>query len=403
MHDLLEYLYGLERWGIKPGLAPTRELLKRAGNPHLAYDIVQVAGTNGKGSTCAITAQVLRQHGLKVGLYTSPHLVRFNERIRVNGRFIEDEYIVQWTRAHRADLEETQATFFEATTVMALSYFQDRQVETAVLETGLGGRLDATTATAPRWTALTPIDIDHTDMLGTSVEEIAREKAGILRAGVPCFSVPQAPPIEDIIREEASRSGVPLRFVTIEEDLPVPKHLAGGHQRTNASLGRALAREILGQCYDSALARRAIEEVRWPGRYQVLREEPCVIFDVGHNPHGVAAFLDTFRGEARTGTRWLVLAVQQGKHPESVLAMVREAFDRIVFTQTGTRQYIPAAELARLAGYHRPFFEVESDPERAILHVLERAEDDDLVVILGSHYLGPAVAGALNFSFDIES
>ncbi|MCH7940262.1 MAG: bifunctional folylpolyglutamate synthase/dihydrofolate synthase, partial [Candidatus Marinimicrobia bacterium] len=144
--ELLEYIFGLERKGIKLGLDPTRRLLKSCGFPHRAQPLIQIAGTNGKGSTAAILARILEGHDLKVGLYTSPHLSRFNERIRVDGVCIEDDYIVNWVRRYRAAIERLEATFFEATTVLALSYFRHSQVDVGVLETGLGGRLDATTA-----------------------------------------------------------------------------------------------------------------------------------------------------------------------------------------------------------------------------------------------------------------
>lgn len=401
MHALLEYLYSLERKGVNLGLGPTRQLLKRCGNPHQDIPIVQIAGTNGKGSTAAITAHILQCHGRKVGLFTSPHLCRFNERVRIDGIPVEDRYIIQWLEKHKSDLEDISVTFFEATTVMALSYFKDHRVNVAVVETGLGGRLDATTAANPSWTALTPIDLDHTDMLGDTVRAIAREKAGILKPGVPCFSVPQPSWVREVVQSEAERVGAPVTFLREEATVPLPLRLPGRHQHTNANLAWALARAVLGRDFDQGIARGAVETAAWPGRYQRLGDHPRVIYDVAHNPHGMAAFLDTMAGESIQGRKWLVLALQKGKKAEQMLNMLLPGFDAVILTQTGIRNFLPAADLAELAGSSHSHIKAEPDTVAAIKGAVGEARKEDLVAILGSHYLGPAVARIFKISFDI--
>ena len=280
---------------------------------------------------------------------------------------------------------------------------QDCQVEVAVLETGLGGRLDATTATDPSWTALTPIALDHMDMLGDTVTAIAREKAGILRPGVPCFSTPQPLEAQDVVRSEAGRVGAPVTFLGGETTVPVPLKLPGRHQRTNARLAGTLAEAILEADFDRGVAGEAIETVAWPGRYQQLKDRPKVIFDVAHNPHGIAAFLETMAGESTGGRKWLVLGLQRGKRAEEILDLLLPGFDAVVLTQSDTRNFLPAAELAELAGVAHPCLRAEPHAAAAIKGAVAEAAGEDLVAIIGSHYLGPAVAGVFKISFDILS
>ncbi len=401
MHPLLEYLYSLERKGVKLGLGPTRQLLTKCGNPHQDLPIVQIAGTNGKGSTAAMTARILQSHCQKVGLFTSPHLCRFNERIRIDGIPVDDSYIIQWLEEHKSDLEDVSVTFFETITVMALSYFKDRRVDVAVLETGLGGRLDATTAASPSWTALTPIDLDHMDMLGNTVRAIAREKAGILKPGVPCFSVPQPSQVREVIQSEADRVGAPVTFLCEEAAGPLPLRLPGRHQHTNAKLAWRLARAILGGDFNQEVAREAVETTVWPGRYQQLGDHPRVIFDVAHNPHGVAAFLDTLAGESVKGRKRLVLALQKGREAKQMLDMLLPRFDKVILTQTGIRSFHAAADLAEMVGTSHTGIRVERDTVAAIESAVGEAGKEELVAISGSHYLGPAVARVFKISFDI--
>ncbi len=399
--ELLDYIFGLERKGIKLGLEPTRRLLGSCGSPHRAQPLIQIAGTNGKGSTAAILARILEQHDLKAGLYTSPHLSRFNERIRINGACIEDDYIVTWVRRYRGEIGRLEATFFETTTALALSYFRDCQVEVGVLETGLGGRLDATTATEPILTGLTPIDLDHTDLLGETPAAIAREKAGILRAGIPCYSAPQQDSVTAVIRAVAQAIGAPLTFVRADWAVPTPVALPGEHQVMNARLAWTLAGEFLGERFDRRRATVAVETATWPGRYQQVRAEPRVILDVAHNPHGVRAFLDNFDREDQKGCKWLVLALQADKNAERVLELLLGKFDEVILTQTDTRHFLAATELATLARAYRRELQVITPASDAIGQALLAAGHDDLVTIIGSHYLGPAVAEIFKISFDM--
>ena len=201
----LDWFYQLQRHGIKLGLDHTTALLKSFQNPQDDLTMIHVAGTNGKGSTCAQTANILKYAGYKVGLYTSPHLVRFNERIRVNGAPISDDEIASFIRKAKSSILEIESTFFEATTTMALDHFRNHKVDVAVIETGLGGRLDSTNVIHPVLTVMTPISMDHMDILGDTLGIIAKEKAGIIKDSIPLISAHQHPEVKSILNEKVNQ------------------------------------------------------------------------------------------------------------------------------------------------------------------------------------------------------
>ena len=202
INSTLEYLYQLHNRGIKLGLENVNKILNECDNPHNEFKSIHLAGTNGKGSTASIIAKILQNTGLKVGLYTSPHLINFNERIRINGHPISNNEIINFTKKHRNFFEKHSITFFEATTAMAFDYFRKNNVDIAVVETGLGGRLDSTNVLSPIHTIITEIDFDHTHLLGDSVEEITAEKCGIIKKQIPVVIQNQTNKIKTIIKEE---------------------------------------------------------------------------------------------------------------------------------------------------------------------------------------------------------
>ena len=210
--NLLAHLYGLRRLGIKVGLEHTNELLRRCGSPHRRLKTIHIAGTNGKGSTAAMIQAILRESGLKVGLYTSPHLIRFNERIRINGLPISDKSIIEFMAQFNNDIDEVKATFFEVTTVLALHYFSNQEVDVAVIETGLGGRLDSTNVIEPELTIITSIDLDHQQLLGETLIDIAVEKAGIIKKQTPVLVCSQKPEAMDVIRKKSKESNSPIIY-----------------------------------------------------------------------------------------------------------------------------------------------------------------------------------------------
>jgi dihydrofolate synthase/folylpolyglutamate synthase len=291
--ESLEWLDSTRLFGIKLGLANTRLLLEALDNPQDHLAIFHVAGTNGKGSVCAMLDAILRAGGYRTGLYTSPHLMDFRERIRVDGRKIFPGDIAQGLtrlRAACADWDR-QPTFFELTTVLALWHFAHSECTHVVLETGLGGRLDATNAVAPAVCAITPIGLDHRQWLGNTVAEIAAEKAGIIKPGVPVVSARQDPEAAAVLEEQAARLRAPLTFVT-EPLTAFPVALPGVYQQYNAALALA-AIEKAGVPVPPAAVEKALAEVRWPGRFQIVH--PRLVLDGAHNPPAAENLVQIWR------------------------------------------------------------------------------------------------------------
>ncbi|HYB41813.1 MAG TPA: Mur ligase family protein, partial [Candidatus Methylomirabilis sp.] len=308
-------LRGGEIAGMRPGLERIEALLAAIGNPERAFRIAQVGGTNGKGSVAAMLASILQAAGLRVGLYTSPHLCDFRERIRVNGQPIGEGEVADGVEAIGTLVARLDATMFEATTALALDHFARENAEVAVLEVGLGGRLDATTVGEPAVEVLSHVDYDHQAALGNTLAEIAREKAAIIRSGA-AFSARQAPEVEAVLTRRAAEVGVPLIFegrelraagesFTLDGqevhlsgpgwDMPgVRCRLLGVFQPGNALLAAAAAR-ALGAGEDAI--RRGLATAEWPGRFQIVRRNPILVLDGAHNPDGaraLAASLSTY-------------------------------------------------------------------------------------------------------------
>jgi dihydrofolate synthase/folylpolyglutamate synthase len=335
----LNRLFAMRTHGIKPGLEIAEALAKSLGNPERSFATIHVAGSNGKGSVCAMLDSVLRCAGMKVGLYTSPHLVKFNERIRVNGEFITDGELAELFEvieplAERVTREHggREVTFFEFTTALAFEHFRRRQVQVAVVEVGMGGRLDATNIVHPLLSVITRISLEHTQYLGTTIEAIAGEKAGIIKAGRPvvCGAMDEA--AAGVIREVAGRRGAPLldaaerisvRRVsqgmegqklaitgTAEEYGTVTLGLLGRHQIENCATAVA-AVEALAEHSPIVISpegvRKGLAAAVWPGRLQVLSMEPPVLLDGAHNPDGarvLGAALKELRKKRKVGLIW---------------------------------------------------------------------------------------------------
>jgi dihydrofolate synthase/folylpolyglutamate synthase len=315
--ECVEYLLSLQASGVKLGLDTMKALCQRLGHPERAVPAVHIAGTNGKGSTAALVEAALRAAGYRTALYTSPHLVRFAERIRVAGREIPDSALAARVTALRPVLEKLartghHATFFEATTALAFEHFRAERAAIAVVETGLGGRLDSTNVLSPAATAITSIGLDHMEFLGPTLESIAAEKAGILKRGVPAVLGPLPPAARAVIEARALEIGAPLaetapaespawdpvrRLTTFRwRGTPFAVALPGLHQAANAALALDLLRVLSTHGWDlpGAAVRRAFETVRWPARFEILAHDPPLVLDGGHNPEGIARALETW-------------------------------------------------------------------------------------------------------------
>lgn len=291
--EAIRWLYSTQAAGIKLGLENVRRLLDALGNPHRQLPCIHVAGTNGKGSVSAMLDSVGRAAGLRTGLYTSPHLVRFNERIQVSGQPITDEEVLAGLNVIREAIARSGCTptFFEITTALGFLHFFTQRVDLAIMETGLGGRLDATNLITPLVSVITSIDLDHQKILGDSRDKIAREKAGIIKPGVPVVSIAQTADVREVIDEVAASLSSPVTYTT-EPITDLQIGLAGSHQQLNAAVARdALAVAKLGISSDAL--KTGLKSVFWPGRFQALGDRLTI--DGAHNLAASQRLVETWR------------------------------------------------------------------------------------------------------------
>lgn len=417
--EILDYLYGLQRFGIRPGLGRIKKLLKRLGNPQDSFPIVHVAGTNGKGSTAAALESILVEAGCRVGLYTSPHLVRFNERIRINKKDITGEGLARAARAVRRAVEGTKAprlstTFFEFTTAMAFLYFKESKVDIAVVETGLGGRLDATNVHKnPLVSIITNVALDHTEHLGPLLSDIAREKAGIIKKRSAVITAVDSPGALRVIKAAARENSAALYRLgddfsfsarkarpddnafdyhgIFEEHRGLKINLMGRHQFGNASCALAAA-ELLksnGLDIDDGAIKRGLLNIRWPGRFEVVRKNPLVVLDCAHNPDGAEALKNALQ-DARSGKKYrsltLVAGILADKDMAGILSILAPLADRIILTvpQTG-RAAGTETLLKKLGKFKKPCLVREKVPQ-ACHSALELSRPEDAVCVTGSIY-----------------
>jgi dihydrofolate synthase / folylpolyglutamate synthase len=288
----IDWLFGTQYRGVKLGLENVRTLLQAMEEPQSALRFIHVAGTNGKGSVCAMVDSICRCAGIKTGLFTSPHLIRFSERIQINGLPIDDADFVRGIQRIRSLIdEERHPTFFEITTALAFDYFRSQGVDLVVLETGLGGRLDATNVVHPLVSVLTAIDMDHQKWLGATLGEIATEKAGIIKPGVPVVSGWQVAEVRTVLEQIAAELSAPISYVENPvEGLSVG--LAGSHQRLNAAIAVSALRHAGIRANPEAL-KEGLANVHWPGRFQ--RVEDRIILDGAHNPAAARCLVETWK------------------------------------------------------------------------------------------------------------
>jgi dihydrofolate synthase/folylpolyglutamate synthase len=342
--EMLQRLVGLRRFGVRPGLDGVRGLLAAIGHPERGLRVVHVGGTNGKGSTAAMIAAGLRADGRRVGLYTSPHLLRFTERIVIDGAEIAPERAVALAERVLAVGDGGSATFFEIVTAMAFLAFAEARVDVAVLEVGLGGRLDSTNVVEePACAIVTSIGMDHADVLGATPAAIAREKAGIWKRGRPALFACADEAAAAVLQAEAERLGAaPIeRFGRDFDDAGLPPlALAGAHQRRNAALARR-ALDLFGVS-DGVIA-DGLGSVRWPGRLERL--SPAVIADAAHNDEGARALAAAWPEGAWT----LVVGVVSDKDARAIVAPLVARAVRVIVTAPPSPRAMAPAELARVA------------------------------------------------------
>jgi dihydrofolate synthase/folylpolyglutamate synthase len=395
-------------------------LAERLGRPDRAYPSAHIAGTNGKGSTAAFLESILRRSGFRTGLNTSPHLEKINERIRVKGQEISDEVFAEaFTRIQALNEELLAAgklrahpTYFECVTAMAFECFARERVDFGVFEVGLGGRLDATNILTPVVSVITRVDFDHESFLGHSLPEIAMEKAGILKPGVPLILAGQRPEALEVIRARANELACPLietgaafriekewtengcsrASVTENESgwsFTLAPQLPGRFQIQNSLNAVAAARYLQNRGYrlsDDAIV-QGIAEAVWPGRLEKLQSEPDVYLDGAHNPSAareLAAFLERYLAGRRI---WLLFGALRDKAVDEMAGVLFPLAAEVVFTQPRTTRAISVTRLAEITSHNAAHFTVIPEPEAALEHALNRAAPHDAIVVAGSLYL----------------
>lgn len=406
----IDYLFGLEKFGMIFGLRKVEEILQAIGNPHEEIQAIHIGGTNGKGSTAAMIASILRREGYRVGLYTSPHLTRFTERMRLNGKEIEKEEVAELTDWMRQRIEEAGITppftFFDFTTAMALLYFKQKMVDLAILEVGLGGRLDSTNVINPLLSIITNIGKDHEDVLGKGILRIAREKAGIIKKGRPLVTAATQPRVlrhfAKVCQEKASpffRVGKEFRYILGEGESfsyegihrklwGLSVNLRGVHQVINATtaLGAMEVLDDLGYHVSNEALSEGLKEVKWPGRLEMVLTSPKVLLDGAHNPDGALTLKESLRKDFQYRHLILLIGIMKDKDISSILHTLCPLADHIILTRPNIARAASPALLKKALGRDGTKAEVVEDLREAIEKGLSLAEAEDLLLITGSFY-----------------
>jgi|LDZT01.1.fsa_nt_gi dihydrofolate synthase/folylpolyglutamate synthase len=415
----IEYIYNLNKYGIKLGLKNITYLLALFDNPHLKVKTIHVAGTNGKGSTSAILYSILQAAHYKVGLYTSPHLVHFQERMRINGEFITKEEVCSLLERVKpaiykvANTEGYQhPTFFEVITTMAFLYFYEHNVDFSIIEVGLGGRLDATNVCEPLISVITHLDFDHMDRLGNTLPEIAQEKGAIIKQNIAVVSAKQFPEAEVVIKSIAREKGAPLytygeNFKTnlLRSELKGNSFhysgiynqlnnlylpLAGEYQVENASLAIAMAELINHRGFmiseDNII--NGVKNSQWPGRFEIVREKPMIILDGAHNPNGASQFIFNLKKLIPDKKIIAILGVFQDKDYPAIVKIIVPQVNQLILTMASNPRATPTEILAKEASQYiskEKIIETNTVSE-AIREALRIAQKEEVICITGSLY-----------------
>ncbi len=391
----LDWLMATQSRGVHPGLHRMERLLAALGNPEKRLRCLHVAGTNGKGSICAVAESLLRSMGLRTGLYTSPHLVKFSERIRINGENAADatidEAITRLRKITESWIEVDQPTFFELVTALAFDLFDREGCEVVVVETGLGGRLDATNMAPKIACAITPIALDHSEWLGETLAEIAREKAGILREGVPAVIAPQVDESAAALSAVAEKVGAPCEWVQAPLPVEIPLGLHGSHQRWNAAVALAMIRGAGFDPSPEALA-TGLREVCWPGRFQRFDFHGVeLILDGAHNLHAIRQLAVTWSEVYGERPFRLIFGALADKDPKAMLSELMPMASQVSLVPVASPRSLDPSKIAAregVAGCSHPVPKVYGSLLEALKGIRQHDSDSEAPILLtGSLFL----------------
>jgi dihydrofolate synthase / folylpolyglutamate synthase len=399
--EALAWLYSLQRFGIKLGLENIERLLNECcsgvcvkrpalGTSASSAKVIHVAGTNGKGSVCAMIDSICRVQGYRTGLFTSPHLVTFRERIRVNGEMISKDAVADGLTTMRNLVAnwDPHPTFFEVVTALALKHFSDTRIEIAILETGLGGRLDATNAIRSDVSVITPIDFDHEEWLGKTISEIATEKAGIIKPHVPVISAPQRPEAEKVIRASATKCEAPIQFVT-EPYSETPIALGGSHQKQNAALAIAALRATKIDVDESAIA-RGLARIEWPARFQ--RWDKRTTIDGAHNPAAAHTLAETWREIFGDQRATLILAILSDKNLRAMCEALVPISESVVLPKIRSERAVAPEELGKVLASITPPLPYSVVPSIDEALAVARSKPNPILITGSLHFAGEVLA-----------
>ena len=397
------FLLSIDSKKIKYGLSRTKALLHACRHPEKKLLSIQIVGTNGKGSTAAMLANVFTNNNYRTGLFTSPHLVSLNERIRINHRNISNLFIEKFLNKYKEEISSINPSFFEIMTVLSLYYFAKKKVDIAILETGLGGALDSVTAAEAKIIIFTPIDYDHMSILGDSLEKIAIEKGGsINNENQILISCTQHHAVKKNLNTMAVKKNNRIFYQSRNSD--AISLISIEHQNDNARLV-IFALKYIQSAYQLKCQHitNAIQNTFWPGRLQTIQESPDIIFDVAHNSHSLRAFIKYFHKKRKSYKKtFLILGFEEGKDIIKELPTLYDEFDYIYCTETKIRNSMPSNFLFNLYQPKNKNIHFNPNPEETIQKTIKKLTKDDILVILGSHYFGPYIHKIYKNCFDIQ-
>jgi dihydrofolate synthase/folylpolyglutamate synthase len=395
------------------GLENITFLCNELGNPQKSYPIIHIAGTNGKGSTSVIINGILMSHGLKVGLYTSPHLIDFRERIRVNNNLIEKKHVFNYWVAMKKKVDRKKATFFDTTTALAFNYFAQSKVDVSIIETGLGGRLDSTNIIKPVASVITPIAMDHIKQLGKNLKSIANEKAVIVKKGCTFFSANQKRTVRELLQIASLKAEA---FYTLSESVSVSHkvinktysqydlldktrkikitniclNLAGEFQIANACLAYLVSRwylDKIGITFSEEIFKDTLRKIEWQGRLQMVSKDPTVILDVSHNYSGFKASINFISGISDIGNRALLLGLLDDKEYKQIVRLLSKYFRKVFLTEPAHERAIPVSTLSQEFLKHG----IQTVSESSIIPAYQKALKDinknEQLFVMGSHFI----------------
>ena len=400
----LRKLFSLHNFGIKLGLENTVNFLNYLGNPQTGLRTIHIAGSNGKGSTASFVSSILQEYGFRTGLYTSPHFIRFNERVQINGIQINDEFIAEFITEYEDYIDQNELTFFEVTTALAFKYFFERKTDYCVIETGLGGRLDATNVLNPLSIIITTISLEHTNILGTTLEQITAEKAAIIKPNSKVFSGYLKIEAENIIEEKCKQTGSDLfklkNFVKNDSTLIIENNeicfdkinipLKGEYQKNNAALAALAVTNSFGLTeLKTSIAgiENVVRNTGIQGRYEYFHKNPVIIFDSAHNLDSVEKFTTQFEAESRQYSKIVLLfGVLKDKAIEPMLQRIKPYFDEVILTEIDYERSAKMDELKSICKRNKINAGETSDPAIYVSNFMKR-DKSECLVLLGSIYL----------------